>query len=1016
MPGQGGQEEGAQLDVCSTLVSCQGAGEGEMAAASKAVLAHLGTNYETFLDVSALTQHLLAEDTIIGRWIPTVVEYTLDWDDEDPAYRRVKATKVKPQPNTSLEPPYEAGDRVNAHYNGDQWYPAKIAEGGVHQDVVHAEQIGRDMAASETTVFAEVQSHSELRSEELLTVKLSQYGTVMEVSIRPHPNGRYIALITFADSAATKKILKDREKLVLDGMSVDQVANNKFLESTGNMRDLASVHQKRIDKRNLEWLSRTKGLTISLADRLLAGLVYDEHQNPDFKQTPWHTWVHGTDDEVASVLEHGSRPTPSERAVLLSVLVCWAGYNLVPLDSEQIIQAAAARTSSAYYLMLRGLSGARITGTYMRGAQLDEAILTGAYLQHVNLIGAVLSHASLQKARLEYSDLSEASLDNADIREARLEHSNLANASLKETNCFQTHLEYTNMCGACLERVNLKEAKLQHADLRGANLRHANLRGADLSSADLTGAQLQHANLTEANLQLAVLRDSNLQDACLDRSQLQHADLTSALLERASILHAQLQYATLENTNLNDAVHVDTAEYSPMPPVARRRRSTKQSLPLLLRYAICGMTHDELAKEQYDEEEDSSEKQTQVSFESFETEPSLEPSLLQNPVADHRKSYSATTFKGILIGRWTLNALAEGRLRGIANNQAELATKVGEIDIKEIVAEAANLRPTVGKRLFSVLTDRALQSKAVFLLRTTPLYVQYTRWCDAMERNVSDSTAEKTAFMVIAEDWFHFVAAISSAVSDSSPKSMQHIVEETYASALSGENKVKQGELEFVGEQPDQLSLQALAQYRLAQSEAANVHRTEIALLLQTKYSANGLLPGLRTLLFSTRQMSTDLKELEYLLHHLDNLDASVDATNWDDCLETWISLGQLPRKLHGEKAQMVLGQIFVSKDLRAAIGMAFQLKDIRRGDLGSCIPDGFLKRFKRFANIKGQHFGFVKAITTEITNINRIRQRQHAAFQTANSLLMAAMVTLGQYLVDAGHVNLDFFGGSNNT
>ena len=53
------------------------------------------------------------------------------------------------------------------------------------------------------------------------------------------------------------------------------------------------------------------------------------------------------------------------------------------------------------------------------------------------------------------------------------------------------------------------------------------------------------------------------------------------------------------------------------------------------------------------------------------------------------------------------------------------------------------------------------------------------------------------------------------------------------------------------------------------------------------------------------------------------------------------------------------------------------------------------------------------KALNTEITNINRIRQRQRAAFQTANSVLMAGMVTFGQYLLDSGHVNLDVFGGS---
>jgi uncharacterized protein YjbI with pentapeptide repeats len=773
-----------------------------------------------------------------------------------------------------------------------------VAEGGVNNGVQQAELWSQSHASrkdlrhsGDTTILLHILNHgSDMQREQRLTDRLSNYGTVLAATIRSRPEeDSSWALVTFATSTEVAKVLEDGKMLAAEGLIAEQTDEHLAFSSTGAMRDVASTHRNRVSKRYLADSGRDKGLTLSFADAMLDGLVYDQYEKPDFEKTPWQHWVRGYGQSVA-LLEQDARPVPDERAVLLSVLVCWAGYNIAidgeHLDADDKEAARLARESSPHYLLLRGLAQAQLTGTYMRGAELDDAILHGACLQHCDLQEAVLTRASLQEARLEYSNLNDASLDHADIREAHLEHANLATASLKRANLYTTRLEHADLRGACLEHANLKEARLEHADLRGADLRWANLSGANLTSANLSGAQLQHANLDGAQLQLANLREAQLQNARLDRAQLQHADLSSANLEQASFQGSHLQYARMENVNLNNAQHVETAEFSPMPPVARRRRATEKSWALQLRHTIIGMPHDELDEEEYDEENDGEDAETRTNTlgpkDTFEQEPSLG---LDNPIAGKGDdSQSAACFEGILIGGFTLNVLTEGRLRNVANTPIELASRLTKINIQLILVDATEMRTTLDTRIVSILEDHATRSKAIFLLRTTPLSIQYTRWCDAQTRDLRDADAERRAFLVIAEDWFLFAAAITAAAHALSARQLKKFVEEAYARVLRGEEKLKQGsELKFVGEHPDQLSLLALCEHKLAQTTAAEVHRTEIALIVQTKYAARGLLPATKALLFSTRKMSTDLKELEYLMLHLERLQSSVDVTNWDD-------------------------------------------------------------------------------------------------------------------------------------
>ena len=118
--------------------------------------------------------------------------------------------------------------------------------------------------------------------------------------------------------------------------------------------------------------------------------------------------------------------------------------------------------------------------------------------------------------------------------------------------------------------------------------------------------------------------------------------------------------------------------------------------------------------------------------------------------------------------------------------------------------------------------------------------------------------------------------------------------------------------------------------------------------------------------------MNVDLKELEYLLGELEGLRVAILPTTWDDVLDTWLSLANLPRKMRGERSLTILEQVFDDEKLKEALGMANQLSEIVRGDNGNGAPDGLLMRLKSDAggHIKDHYFGFVKAINDEIGSV----------------------------------------------
>ena len=84
---------------------------------------------------------------------------------------------------------------------------------------------------------------------------------------------------------------------------------------------------------------------------------------------------------------------------------------------------------------LNCLSGAYLSGAYLRDADLSGAYLSGAYLRDADL-----SYADLRDADLRGADLRDANLSGADLRDANLSYADLRGAELSELTVAQTSI------------------------------------------------------------------------------------------------------------------------------------------------------------------------------------------------------------------------------------------------------------------------------------------------------------------------------------------------------------------------------------------------------------------------------------------------------------------------------------------------------------------------------------------------------------------------------------------------
>ena len=141
------------------------------------------------------------------------------------------------------------------------------------------------------------------------------------------------------------------------------------------------------------------------------------------------------------------------------------------------------------------LSGADLSGAYLRGADLS-----GAYLRGADLRGADLSGADLSGAYLSGADLSGANLRGAYLSGAYLSGANLRGADLRGADLSGAYLSDADLSGAYLSDANLRGADLSGAYLSGANLRGADLSGAYLSDANLRGAKLPELTIAKTSI------------------------------------------------------------------------------------------------------------------------------------------------------------------------------------------------------------------------------------------------------------------------------------------------------------------------------------------------------------------------------------------------------------------------------------------------------------------------------------------------------------------------------------
>jgi hypothetical protein len=560
--------------------------------------------------------------------------------------------------------------------------------------------------------------------------------------------------------------------------------------------------------------------------------------------------------------------------------------------------------------------------------------------------------------------------------------------------------------------VDLRDADLSGVDLTGANLSdvtwgnnqlanvqwptHPDLRGADLRGVSMAGGR----GLTGANMENAVLCGAHFVGV----------DLTSVNMKGADVDGADFRGCKMVQVVLEGAKNLEKAIFDPMPPIAAPRRAAPQaSWMLRMVRGIVGADEDDADEEDFDDditatvvdeaevkEDDAEEDDDEQVFENPLTEEiSLFDTLREgNPnIEEIRDKLQDTLAASVADLKDEAREKVQAKFKEMTD-PAELLAKLEELGLIHQLKRAEKERAVLEPEWLKKLGDTALRPKVQFMLRTTPLLSQHKVYIEAkdLDRNSSGDAAktELDIFRALIEDWFN----VTATARNMSKHELNKFVESSY-------KKLARGGLVF-GKQDLPAKLVE------SRETAIKVHKIESALTVKTKYVTRGLYQGLKAVLTKdTQSMNVDIKELDYLLGELAGLRVAITATTWDDVLDTWLSLANLPRKMRGERSQAILEQVFADEKLQEALGMANQLTAMVRGENGKDVPDGFLMRFKQDAggHIKTNNFGFVKAINDEIGRINKIKGRQEAMFTTVQSALMAGLVTLGNYAVRTGYV-----------
>lgn len=158
---------------------------------------------------------------------------------------------------------------------------------------------------------------------------------------------------------------------------------------------------------------------------------------------------------------------------------------------------------SGAYLRQANISCATLNGANLSGADLFKANLRNADLKNANLNGAQFGKANMARSKLAGANLTDASLDSANLKRAHFQFANLQNASLHRTILNNAFFTEANLIGAFLFKADLSNAYLTAANLTGTNLQEAKLKFADLTCANLSNAKMVGVDLLATNVNLA---------------------------------------------------------------------------------------------------------------------------------------------------------------------------------------------------------------------------------------------------------------------------------------------------------------------------------------------------------------------------------------------------------------------------------------------------------------------------------------------------------------------------------
>lgn len=512
------------------------------------------------------------------------------------------------------------------------------------------------------------------------------------------------------------------------------------------------------------------------------------------------------------------------------------------------------------------------------------------------------------------------------------------------------------------ERANLRGAHLQYVQLQGVCLEKANLQGADLRGADLRGANLKKAQLQAADLRGAKLRGANLDGASLHGATLVNAELQDVKFRLTDLTGANLFGADLTGAQMMSAewqkgkAPICLNIKCPRVPLGSfSKKARHESAGQMMKQMFLGRED----REELDDTEDETDETTKGV-------PSDQEDTLYSERSECVPLLDCCGSSIVPVD------VEPDLLKRFETAVQQVERHLGDGDMAQV------------KVLRKMMEE---MKKDTFTKNVEPLLKAQAQAKEAKAEPELITTLEELARLADKPTGGKFTKAVTDFAAQLIKVEGLAVPEETCDKAKD------------------------------TGSKEAKVIVTRIKKLIDFQLTAPTSYSSGFACFIPPFQMTSDLRELEDMLGHIEKLQETVNVNNWDDIIDNFVCMLKLQSQLTGERSRSVFLAMWKGEKLRQSVGVAKLFQEVNNHN----DPPNFVMHKVKDAVqvVKEDALAWRTALKKEITSINRAKARQDFLIQCICQGILVFFSTTLSLLISLflrPYVEKKFMSGSEST